>query len=38
MAVNLLKTKSQNNLRIFSNTMVLKEDSFTKLMDFATFT
>jgi len=37
MAVNLLKTKSQNHLQIFANTMVLKEDSFTKLMDFATF-
>lgn len=31
-----IEKKSQNHLRIFANTMALKEDSFIKLTDFAT--
>lgn len=31
-----IEKKTQNHLRIFANTMALKEDSFIKLTDFAT--
>lgn len=32
-----IEKKSQNHLRTFANTMVLKEHSFIKRTDFATF-